>query len=143
MKLDLTTRAWPTGQSAVFFRSREKHGDLSNMTRGFPLRVNGLEFQGPEGLYQALKFPQNAPLQARIGRERSGMDAKKTAYAHHQDFNADWDSVKLDAMAFTLAIKLLQNPKGSETPSRKPRTNPSSNAPAGTPGGAPCQPETA
>ena len=103
----LEQKEWNPEECAVFFRSRERHGDLSNMTGGFSLKVNGMDFQGPEGLYQALKFPEHPALQREIGRERSGMEAKKTAYAHRTGFHPKWDGVKLDAMAFTLGIKLL------------------------------------
>lgn len=34
----------------AFMCSRERYGALSNMTGGFPLIVNGLEFQSGEGL---------------------------------------------------------------------------------------------
>ena len=95
---------------AAFMRSRERYGDLSNMTHGYPLAVNELTFQGPEGLYQALKFPQEPRFQELIGTQKSGMDAKKTAY-RKTCIRPDWEEVKLDAMRFTLAAKLLQHPK--------------------------------
>ena len=79
------------------------------MTGGFPLAANALPFQGPEGLYQALKFPHDPDFQATIGAQRSGMDAKRTAYTR-RDTDPDWDSYRIDAMAYTLAIKLLQHP---------------------------------
>ena len=60
-------RTYRRSECAVFFRSRDQHGDLSNMTFGFPLSVNGVTFEGPEGLYQALKFP-NLPDNARASR---------------------------------------------------------------------------
>ena len=101
---------WPASNCAVFFRSRDRFGNLSNMTRGFPLVVNDTDFQGPEGLYQALKFPDNPALQVQIGCENSGMEAKRTAYAH-KGFRPDWDDIKIRAMAFTLATKLAQHPK--------------------------------
>ena len=39
------------------------------------------------------------------------MDAKKTAYALGHGFRRDWEEVKLDAMALTLAVKLIQHPE--------------------------------
>ena len=95
---------------AAFMRSREKYGDLSNMTFGFPLTVNEIVFQGPEGLYQALKFPDCPEFQQLIGVQKSGMDAKKTAYGK-QSFRPDWEEVKVYAMRFVLAAKLLQHPR--------------------------------
>ena len=57
MKVSTQTATYARDQCAPFMRSREKHGQLSNMTFGYPLSVNGIDFQGPEGLYQALKYP--------------------------------------------------------------------------------------
>ena len=62
LNLNLTPRSHIPADCAVFFRSRERHGQLSNMTHGFPLAVNAVSFQGPEGLYQALKFPHDPDL---------------------------------------------------------------------------------
>ena len=104
------TQTYPADTSACFMRSRERYGDLSNMTFGFGLEVNGIRFQSSEGLYQALKFPSDAPHQKRIAAERSGMEAKKTAYRNPQ-VRPDWEDIKTDAMALTVAIKLLQHPE--------------------------------
>ena len=94
---------------AAFFRSKDRYGQLSNMTSGYPLRVNEITFQGPEGLYQSLKYPTNPQAQLRIATANSGMQAKKTAYRYH-DLRPDWDQVRVTAMAYTLAEKLCQHP---------------------------------
>ena len=91
-------------------RSRDPYGDLSNMTFGYPLKVNDITFQGPEGLYQALKFPNDPGFQKLIGAQKSGMDAKKTAY-QKSCIRPDWDEIKVDAMGLTLGLKLLQHPR--------------------------------
>ena len=97
---------------AAFFRSKERYGKLSNMTFGFPLKCNDMPFQGPEGLYQALKFPGNIEKQASIALAKSGMDAKKLAYLDKSGWYEDWwNSVRVEAMAFTLAVKILQHPE--------------------------------
>ena len=106
----MQTETYQTGNVAAFMRSRDRYGDLSNMTFGFPLAVNGVGFQGPEGLYQALKFPHNPPAQRLIASQKSGMEAKKTAYQDH-DFRPDWEEIKVQAMALTLAVKLSQHPR--------------------------------
>ena len=103
------TTIYQKGKCAFFMRSRDKHGKLSNMTFGFPLKVNGMQFQGPEGLYQALKFPHNPRHQALIAQQRSGMEAKRTAY-RNPDVRPDWEEIRVDAMAYTLAVKLEQHP---------------------------------
>ena len=111
MMIELSEGIWRKTECAHFMRSRERHGQLSNMTSGYPLIVNGLRFQGPEGLYQAMKFPGSPDAQRAIARQHSGMDAKKTAYALSHGFRRDWEEVKLDAMALTLAVKLIQHPE--------------------------------
>jgi ribA/ribD-fused uncharacterized protein len=100
-------RTYTNGQCAQFMRSRDQHGDLSNMTFGFPLEVNRIRFQGPEGLYQALKFTDPA-IQRAIASHRSGMEAKKEAYRHTP--RSDWDDLRLQAMLYTLGTKFLQHP---------------------------------
>ena len=102
-------KTYQKSRCAFFMRSRDQYGRLSNMTFGFPLVVNGLRFQGPEGLYQALKFPKDPVRQARIANQRSGMEAKKEAY-RQGNVRSDWDGVRVDAMAYTLAVKLAQHP---------------------------------
>ncbi len=82
-------------------KSREQHGDLSNMTFGYPLHVNSMTFQGPEGLYQALKFPGSPETQQRIAQAGSGIEAKKIAYGDKANFRPDWEQVRIHAMAFT------------------------------------------
>ena len=97
-------------ECAIFMRSRDKHGDLSNMTFEFPLLMNQVRFQGPEGLYQSLKFPHRPHHQLYIAQQRSGMDAKRAAY-EIDDARPDWDEVRVTAMACTLAVKLAQHPR--------------------------------
>ena len=104
----MKTETYQAANVAAFMRSRDRYGDLSNMTFGFPMDVNGAGFQGPEGLYQALKFPHNPGTQSLIASQRSGMEAKKTAY-RDPDFRPDWEEVKVQAMRLTLAVKLAQH----------------------------------
>ena len=100
---------YPSKNSTAFMRSRERYGKLSNMTGGFPLEVNGIKFQGSEGLYQALKFPKKPKFQVAIGAATSGMGAKKLAYTKSK-IRKDWDEVKIEAMRFALLQKFLQHP---------------------------------
>ena len=104
------TTTYRRDECAIFMRSRDKHGDLSNMTFGFPLLMNQVRFQGPEGLYQSLKFPHRPHHQLYIAQQRSGMDAKRAAY-EIDDARPDWDEVRVTAMACTLAVKLSQHPR--------------------------------
>lgn len=92
-----------------FMRSRDKNGDLSNMTGGMPIKINNLVFQSSEGLYQAYKFPHNPNLQRLIAQARSGMDAKKIAYNNTDQPIMNWDDLRIDAMRLALSEKLNQN----------------------------------
>ena len=94
----------------AFMRSRDRNGQLSNMTHGYPLTVNHITFQGPEGLYQALKFPGNARAQQSIASQKSGMDAKKVAYTFSAVRN-DWTWVRINAMRYAVALKLQHHPR--------------------------------
>ena len=55
MKVSTQTATYARDQCAPFMRPREKHGQLSNMTFGYPLSVNGIDFQGARG---SLPSPQ-------------------------------------------------------------------------------------
>ena len=95
---------------AVFRRSRDQWGELSNMTGGFPIRVNGVRFQSSEGLYQAMKFPHSPARQRKIADARNGYAAKLIAYQQGDQPNEQWDEQRIDAMRVALAFKLTQNP---------------------------------
>ena len=96
---------------AVFMKSRDRFGELSNMTFGFPLNAKGVAFQSSEGLYQAFKFPHDSRLQQEIGKAQSGMEAKKIAYRHGNTPMKGWDDRRIDAMILAIATKLHQHPE--------------------------------
>lgn len=112
MPVDHTTspNVYDPEKVCAFMRSRERYGALSNMTGGFPIIVNGLNFQSSEGLFQALKFPHAPRRQLHIAEARSGLDAKKRAYAAGAKPMPGWDDIRIAAMAQTLAEKLRQHP---------------------------------
>lgn len=106
------TNTYQANEVAAFMRSREAYGDLSNMTGGMPIRVNGIRFQSSEGLYQALKFPNHPELQQRIGDAPGGMAAKRVAYLEDNPaITEGWEHLRYDAMRLALAEKLRQNPQ--------------------------------
>ena len=96
---------------AAFMKSRERFGELSNMTFGFPLNAKGIAFQSSEGLYQAFKFPHDSRLQREIGQAQSGMEAKKIAYRHGNTPMEGWEDRRIDAMILAIATKLHQHPE--------------------------------
>ena len=108
-RISLSVTTYQSAECAAFMRSREKYGHLSNMTPYYPLRVNGLRFQGPEGLYQAFKYPEEPAFQERIAEANSGMAANKLTY-RNPNVRPDWDEVRVYAMIYTVAVKLAQHP---------------------------------
>ena len=104
------TTNYVNARSAAFMRSKDRYGHLSNMTSGYPLTVHAITFQGPEGLYQALKYPHRPDIQRHIASRKSGMQAKRAAYDLDTNFRADWDQVRVTAMTYCLAVKLHQHP---------------------------------
>ena len=101
---------WPQAESLHFFKTKDAHGQLSNMAGGFPLQAQGRRYQSSEGLYQALKFPGRPELQQEIARAGNAFLAKQVAYRHKAAFRPDWDEVKIPAMAYALSQKLAQHP---------------------------------
>ena len=97
-------------RAAVFMRLKEAHGNLSNMAFGYPLVVNDVVFSSSEGLYQALKFPHAPDFQRHIAVQPSGMAAKSAAY-ERQDIRPDWDEMRVAAMKYAVAAKLVQHPE--------------------------------
>lgn len=102
-------REYDLAKSAVFLKTKERFGALSNMAGGFPLHVNGVKIRTSEALYQACRFPHRPEIQDRIIAERSPMAAKMKSKPHRQNSRADWDSVRVNIMRWCLRVKLVQN----------------------------------
>lgn len=94
---------------AVFCKTKEKFGGLSNMCAGFPLHVNGQGILTSEALYQALRFPDHPDVQRLIIASRSPMGAKMIAKSHIAKTRPDWVNLCEEAMWWSLCVKLLQN----------------------------------
>lgn len=113
MKLaNLTAATRYTPQNcAVFFRTRERFGALSNMAAGFPLCVAGLETATSEALYQACRYPHLPGFQRDILNERNPMTAKMKSRTRLQETRADWNDIRVFVMAWVLGTKLTQHEK--------------------------------
>ena len=109
--LTQNTRYHLIDHPAAFRKSRERWGEFSNMTGGFPITVRDLRFQSSEGLYQALKFPHSPRRQREIALAPNGFLAKRVAYAPGEQPHPHWDDQRIDAMRVALAFKLFQNPR--------------------------------
>jgi len=103
------TRTYHRANSAIFLKTKEKHGGLSNMAGGFPLEVNGVKIRTSEALYQACRFPHIPKVQHEIIAQRSPMTAKMKGKPHRSNSRTDWDAVRIKIMRWCLQVKLAQN----------------------------------
>lgn len=108
--VDRTRRYDPT-KAAVFRRTKERFGALSNMAAGFPLTLNGIRYPTAEHLYQVCRYPHNPTAQQMIVRQPSPMTAKMKAKLYLAETRPDWDGVRVVIMRWCLQVKLAQHPK--------------------------------
>ncbi len=107
--LEEQVRVYDPEQCAVFWKTKEKFGGLSNMAAGYPLHVNGLNIRTSEALYQALRFPTRPDVQSMILSEISPMTAKMKGKPYREFTRPDWMSVRVPLMRWCLRLKLFQN----------------------------------
>ena len=79
------------------------------MAAGFPLQINGVEIRTSEALYQACRFPHYSSIQREILLQRSPMSAKMKSKRHRECTRPDWNRVRVNAMRWSLKVKLNQN----------------------------------
>jgi len=103
------TRTYDPAECAVFMKTNERFGGLSNMAAGFPLTVEGVRVRTSEALYQACRFPHRPDVQAIIIAERSPMTAKMRGKPYHHNTRPDWNEVRVNIMRWCLRVKLAQN----------------------------------
>jgi type I restriction enzyme S subunit len=96
-------------ESALFLKTAERFGGLSNMAGGYPLRINGIRILTSEALYQACRFPHMPEIQGIIIGQASPMTAKMKSKPYRKDSRSDWDDVRVDIMWWCLRVKLAQN----------------------------------
>jgi len=63
-------------ECAIFLKTAERFGGLSNMAGGYALSINGIRIPTSEALYQACRFPDKPELQKIIIGQKSPMTAK-------------------------------------------------------------------
>ena len=102
-------RTYHRADSAVFLKTKEKYGGLSNMAGGYPLVVNDIKIRTSEALYQACRFPHMPEVQQLIIGQRSPMTAKMKGKPHRQNSRPDWNAVRVKIMRWCLQVKLAQN----------------------------------
>lgn len=102
-------RVYRRSECAVFRKTNERYGGLSNMAPGFPLKVNGVSILTPEALYQAFRFPHRPEVQELIIAQASPMTAKMKSKPYRSDSRPDWDHVRVAVMRWCLRVKLAQH----------------------------------
>ena len=104
-------REYNAAECAVFLKTREKYGGLSNMAGGYLLEVNGISILSSEALYQACRFPHLPEIQRLIIEQKSPMSAKMKSKPYRNDTRPDWESeeVRMKVMRWCLQVKLAQN----------------------------------
>jgi len=96
-------------ECAVFFRTREEYGGLSNMASGFPLVINDVQIRTSEALYQACRFPNHPDIQKNIIEQKSPMAAKMVTKPVIEFTRNDWMDVRVEIMYWCICLKYQQN----------------------------------
>ena len=94
-------------QSVIFFKTKDKWGELSNMAAGFPVQVNGISFRTIEALYQACRFPHHPDIQKKIIEEYSPIRAKIISRKYTTFTRSDWMLMRIRIMKWCLRLKLF------------------------------------
>jgi len=102
-------RTYRRNDCAVFRKTDERFGGLSNMAPGYPLCVNGVFIGTSEAMYQACRFPHLPDVQRLIISQTSPMTAKMRSKPYREQSRPDWDAVRVAAMRWSLRVKLVQN----------------------------------
>lgn len=102
-------RTYHPAESAVFLKTNERFGGLSNMAPGFPIILNGVRIRTSEALYQACRFPRRPDVQRQIIDDPSPMTAKMRSKPFRSETRPDWDAVRVKIMRWCLRVKLAQN----------------------------------
>ena len=103
-------REYRAGECAVFWKTREQFGGLSNMAGGWRLRVHGIPVPSSEALYQACRFPDRPDVQERIIAQSSPMAAKMVSKPYRgEEDRPNWDNVRVEVMDWCLRVKLAQH----------------------------------
>ena len=103
-------RKYRADECAVFYKTREQFGGLSNMAGGWPLRVQEVRVPSSEALYQACRFPDRPDVQELILAQSSPMSAKMVSKPYRdEEGRADWEDIRVEVMAWCLNVKLAQH----------------------------------
>lgn len=111
---------YPIDDCAVFYKTREEYGELSNMRNGLPLMWEGYRFHSSEALYQAQKFlpgvriydpseeKEVSPFEV-VMAQTNAMVSKMKAKKYASVIRPDWDDVKFEVMNYCVRLKYHQH----------------------------------
>ena len=102
-------RVYDPNECAIFLKTSDEFGGLSNMAPGYPLFVTGAAIRTSEALYQACRFPNHPELQDLIINQMSPMTAKMKSKPFRDKTRDDWMGIRVNVMRWCLRVKLLQN----------------------------------
>lgn len=76
--MDITnqTRKYRRDECAVFRKTDEEYGGLSNMATGYDIELNGIKIGTSEALYQACRFPYSVEVQEMIIEQKKSNDCE-------------------------------------------------------------------
>lgn len=109
MNRPVESRTYSRSECAIFRKTAETFGGLSNMAPGYPVRVNGVRILTVEALYQACRFPHLPEVQKKILDQTSPMTAKMVGKPYRDDSRPDWDRVRVKIMRWVLRLKLAMH----------------------------------
>lgn len=109
MAKEVEYRSYKRSESVLFWKTKEKYGELSNMAGGFPLLINDVRIPSSEALYQACKFPHLPELQKKIIDQSSPLLAKKICKSYERQERGDWYLIRTKVMRWCLRVKAVQN----------------------------------
>jgi ribA/ribD-fused uncharacterized protein len=96
-------------ECAVFHKTTDTFGGLSNMASGYPLQVVGMSVQTTEALYQACRYPHHPDIQQLILAQSSPIAAKMKSKHYAALTRPDWDVARVPIMAWCVRLKLAQH----------------------------------
>lgn len=110
----IVPKAYRDYECAVFLKTREQYGELSNFSQHHVTVVSNsmtFLFLTSEALYQACKFPNTPEAQSDILREPNPYLAKAAVKPYESEIREDWHDIKVEVMLWVLRLKLAQNPQ--------------------------------
>lgn len=91
-------------RSAVFRRTNDDFGGLSNFSRSWPLSVYGIQVHTVGHLYQAMRFTEWPEIQQELLATNKPKSAKLVAREYDEFTREDWLEIRVEVMCWCLAV---------------------------------------